>query len=276
MTYIEHIKQKAQECRNILCFGIDPVLEKIPIKKEPEQAISEFYLEILKKIKSENIKIPSVKPNIGFFEQYGIEGLKALMTIIAECRLQHISVILDAKRGDIGNTAKAYAKAVFDFWQADAVTVHPFLGIDSISPFLEYDKGVYVLNRTSNKSAVELQDLRVGDEPLFMHVSRLILKWHKPGLGAVVGATYLSELEEISKLFVSSGKEIPLLIPGVGSQGGSASDVMDILRKTNNPLWLHRINSSSGISYAYLKENTTDYAGAAVREIKRLIDELHI
>ena len=271
MSYIERLRETAENSGNILCFGIDPVLEQIPLKGNPDDVISKFFLDILSAMKNESINIPSIKPNIAFFEQYGFDGLKALKTIINEYKRTGIDVILDAKRGDIGKTASAYASSVFSFWNADAVTVHPYLGIDSISPFLEHNgKGVYALCRTSNKSAGEMQNLVVGSEPLYKKTAELILKWHKPGLGAVVGATYLKELEHLSDFFAKSGKEVPLLIPGVGAQGGSAEDVMDVLKKTDTPLWLHRVNSSSGISYAYEKADSDDYAGCAVKEMKKL------
>ena len=246
-------------------MGIDPVLEKIP-----EGNIVKFYSDILDAMEGEDVSIPTVKPNIAFFEQYGFEGLKALKEIIKKYKEKEISIILDAKRGDIGKTAEAYAESVFGFWQADAVTLHPYLGNDSITPFLEKG-GAYVQVRNSNPSAKDMQDLKVNGNPLFKEVANMVAgKWYKPGIGAVVGATYPKELEELSTQFVSSGKQIPMLIPGVGSQGGSAEEVMTILKKTNNPLWLHRVNSSSGISYAYLKQDTDDYAGSAVKEIKRL------
>ncbi|AJF60951.1 TPA: orotidine-5'-phosphate decarboxylase [Candidatus Woesearchaeota archaeon] len=266
MSYLDILKEKAEEANSILCFGIDPVLEKMP-----EKDIVNFYSDIFNAMEGEDVSVPSVKPNIAFFEQYGLEGLSSLKKLLEDIKKRDISIILDAKRGDIGTTAKAYAKSVFEYWQADAVTLHPYLGHDSISPFLEYkNKGAYVLNRTSNKSAVEVQDLKSDGKPVYEKVSELILKWHSPGLGSVIGATYPKELEHLSNLFVKSGKQVPLLIPGVGSQGGSAEEVVSILKKTNNPLWLHRVNSSSGISYAYLEKDTGDYAGAAVKEMKRL------
>jgi orotidine-5'-phosphate decarboxylase len=277
MSYLDLLKDSAENKGNILCFGIDPAIEKIPIEGNNEEKITRFFLDILDAMESENIDIPTVKPNIAFFEKYGFEGLKALKKIIEEYKKKNINVILDAKRGDIGNTASAYAKAVFDFWKADAVTLHPYLGFDSIKPFLDYKaKGSYVLVRTSNKSAVEVQDLVIDEEPLYKKVAELVIKWHRPGLGAVVGATYPKELKELSNLFVASNKNIPMLIPGVGSQGASAGEVMDILKRTETPLWLHRVNSSSGISYAYEKDKSDDYSGSAVKEMKRLIKELRI
>jgi orotidine-5'-phosphate decarboxylase len=276
MNYLEKLKQKANDAGNILCMGIDPVLEKIP-GNTPDD-ITKFYFNILAGIKKEGIKIPSYKPNIAFFEQYGIEGLKSLKKIIKKINSMGSSVIMDAKRGDIGKTAKAYANSMFNYWDVDCVTISPYLGYDSIAPFMEFQgKGIYILNRTSNKSAPEIQNLIIDGKPMFKEVSKLIASnWFKEGVGAVVGATYLKELDEISQFFVNTGKQIPMLIPGVGAQGGSATDVMNILRNTNNPLEIHRVNSSSGISYAYLTKNSTDYVSCAITEIKKLIKELKI
>jgi orotidine-5'-phosphate decarboxylase len=107
-----------------------------------------------------------------------------------------------------------------------------------------------------------------------MKLAENILKWHKPGVGAVVGATCLEELEKISRFFVESNKEVPLLIPGVGSQGGSAGDVVEVLKKTGNNILIHRINSSSGINYAYMNKDTSDYAKAAVDALETLNKEI--
>ena len=206
-----------------------------------------------------------------------------------KCKELGIPVLLDAKRGDIGKTSKAYAKALFDFWKADAITIAPYMGSDSVGPFTEYcgdgteeihEKGVYVLCRTSNKGAIDLQNLKVNDSEgnetaIYMKTAeKIVLDWYNDGIGAVVGATYPAELEQISKYFVDSGKEIPLLIPGVGAQGGSAKDVVEVLKKTGNDLRLHRINSSSGINFAYLKSGEEDYVGAAVNALKQLIEEI--
>ena len=277
MNYLDRLREKSQASGNILCMGIDPSIEKMPHIKDTETSISTFFLDILQALEGENILIPTVKPNIAFFEQYGFEGLRALKKIIEKYKGKGIDVILDAKRADIGKTSEAYAKSVFNFWNADAVTVNPYLGYDGISPFLDFEgKGTYVLNRTSNKSATEIQDLNADGSKVYMKVSELICKWHKPGLGAVVGATYSRELAEISSFYVNSGLSVPLLIPGLGSQGGSGKEVVETLEKTGNPLWMHRVNSSSGISYAYLKQDSSDYAGCAVNEIKKLAKELKV
>jgi len=157
------------------------------------------------------------------------------------------------------------------------VTVAPYMGSDSVGPFIswgEKGKGVYVLLRTSNKGAVDIQDIKSDGKKIYQKTAEKMLEWHKPGLGAVVGATYLDELRALSSFFVNSGKEVPFLIPGGGAQGGSAAEVAEALRSTGNDILIHRINSSSEINYAYLKEGTDDFAGAAVRAIKKLNAEI--
>jgi orotidine-5'-phosphate decarboxylase len=274
-NYLQRLKSKAEQSGNILCLGIDPFAEDIPLKGTLEKVITKFFLDI---IKNSGGLIHTVKPNIAFFEQYGFEGLRALKEIVDECRKLDIVVIMDAKRGDIGKSSQAYAKAVFDFWKADAVTVNPYMGSDSVMPFIDYcdkGKGVYILVKTSNTGSEDLQDQIAGKEPLYMTTARKVTEWHKEGVGAVVGATYPKELEELTSFFKNSGKETPLLIPGVGSQGGDSSAVLKILRDAGD-LSIHRINSSSGITYAYKKTGSDDYIGAAVKEIHRLSKELKI
>jgi len=277
MSYLDHLRVRAKKAKSIVCMGMDPIIEKIPIKGEPCRIIEEFYIHILKEMNIRNSHPAIIKPNIAYFEQYGIDGLNALKSIISQYKSSGIPTLLDAKRGDIGKTSTAYAKSVFEFWDSDAVTIAPYMGSDSVEPFIEWcdqEKGVYILCRTSNKGAVDLQDLKVDGVPVYMKLAENIIRWHKPGVGAVVGATYLEELEEISRFFVESKKEIPLLIPGVGSQGGSAKEVVEVLRKTKNNILIHRINSSSGINYAYIENDTSDYAKAAVDALENLNKEI--
>jgi len=277
MSYLDHLRVRAKKAKSIVCMGMDPIIEKIPIKGEPCRIIEEFYIHILKEMNIRNSHPAIIKPNIAYFEQYGIDGLNALKSIISQYKSSGIPTLLDAKRGDIGKTSTAYAKSVFEFWDSDAVTIAPYMGSDSVEPFIEWcdqEKGVYILCRTSNKGSVDLQDLKVDGVPVYMKLAENIIRWHKPGVGAVVGATYLEELEEISRFFVESKKEIPLLIPGVGSQGGSAKEVVEVLRKTKNNILIHRINSSSGINYAYIENDTSDYAKAAVDALENLNKEI--
>ncbi len=280
MTFSDNLREKARETSSIVCVGLDPVIENIPvsIKGDTKKKISRFFLDMLDVMVSEKTVPAIVKPNIAFYEQYGFDGLRAMKNVIDAYHKKHIPVLIDAKRGDIGKTSLAYAKNLFDFYGADAITVAPYMGSDSVEPFIDYckkGKGVYILARTSNKGAIDIQDLKVDGVPIYMKTAAKIIDWSKDsGVGAVVGATYPKELESISKFFVASRKEIPLLIPGVGSQGGSARDVVDALKKTGNDLSIHRINSSSGIIYAYQKYGTDDYAGAAVKALKELNKEI--
>lgn len=282
--YISTLKQRAEDTGSIVCMGMDPVLEKIPFpveqkKKDPAKAIESFYLEILEAMRSEDAYPAIAKPNIAFYEQYGFPGLRALKNIIDAYKKAGIPVIMDAKRADIGKTSEAYAKAMFDFWNVDALTVAPYMGLDSVQPFIEYckrGKGVYILCRTSNKGAVDLQNQTVGGAPLYMKVAENIMGgWHQPGVGAVVGATYPKEMQEIALFFAKAKKDIPFLIPGVGAQGGSASEVIGALKAAGSSIGIHRVNSSSGINFAYIEEKTDDFAGAAVRAIRKLDDEIN-
>ncbi len=281
MSYAEQLKTAAEKNKSIVCMGADPVLEKIPLEGNAEEKISKFYEAILDACISENSLPGAIKPNIAFYAQYGFEGLRALEKVIAKAKEAGLPVILDAKRGDIGKTSAAYAKEVFEFWGADCVTIAPYMGKDSVGPFIEWSeqkgKGVYILNRTSNEGAKELQNLDVGGRKLYELVAEKIIEWGSNAsgnVGAVVGATSPKEMESLCSLYAEKGARIPLLIPGVGAQGGSAEEVTAILKKTGMPLELQRINSSSGINFAFEKEKTDDFAGAAVRAIKELNKEI--
>ncbi len=158
------------------------------------------------------------KPNLAFYEALGIEGLRVLEQL-TEHIPSDIPIIGDAKRGDIGNTAKAYAKALFSTFGFDAATVNPYLGFDSVEPFVSYkDKGVFVLCRTSNPGASDFQDLRsTAGFSLYEEVARKAREWNVHGnIGLVVGATYPEELKKVRSIC----PKMPLLIPGIGAQGG--------------------------------------------------------
>ncbi|MBN2127375.1 MAG: orotidine-5'-phosphate decarboxylase [Candidatus Diapherotrites archaeon] len=282
MNFSELLRKKALEFNSIVCFGADPVMNKIPIKgKDSEENIALFYSRIMDGWKSEDEFPSAVKPNYAFYAQHGFMGLRALKKVIEKAKEMKIPVILDVKRGDIGKTNTAYAKEAFDFWNADAMTAASFLGTDSVQPLLEATKdkpkGVYVLNRTSNKGANDFQSLIAGDKQLFLKISEKINEWSKiseGNLGAVVGATSMNELKEVSNYFVSQNNKIPFLIPGVGAQGGSASEVVQALKETGNDLLVHRINSSSGLNYAYLEYKTNDFVEASIKALKQLNKEI--
>jgi orotidine-5'-phosphate decarboxylase len=272
LNYLDLLKSSYDKYKSILCLGLDPVIEDIPLSGDVSTVITAFYEEILNKILQQKEYPSAIKPNYAFYAQYGMQGIEALVNTIELFKSEGFPVILDVKRGDIDNTASAYAREAFVFFKADAVTLSPYLGQDSVRPFADNypDKGFYILTKTSNKSSHEFQDVMVGhNEPLFVRVSKKIVEWYRPGIGSVVGATYPNQLSLISHVFISSGKEIPLLIPGIGRQGGDIEAVVKVLRQYSD-VRIHRINSSSGINYAYKKYPKLHYAEAAVKEIKML------
>jgi len=279
MNFTEKLIEATKENNSIVCAGFDPDITKIPIGGDVEDIIPDFFSQLMDAFEAEDAKPGIIKPNSAFYEQYGMEGMRALKRVIEDCKKRGYLVILDAKRADIGNTSLAYAKSVFDFWGVDAVTVAPYMGSDSVGPFIDYcdkGKGVYILNRTSNKGAVDIQDIKVSgsEEPVYMQTAKKIVEWYKPGTGAVIGATYPQELEKISKFYVDSGKKVPLLIPGVGAQGGTATEVIDALKKSGNDIGMHRINSSRGLIFAYQKSETDDFAGAAAKVVRDMNKEI--
>ena len=272
MNFVKKLEKASLDNNSIVCLGIDPVLEEIPLETgNVSTRIVRFYSDLLEACTD----VGAVKPNYAFFARYGFPGLRALKKVIAMSKKKKLPVILDAKRGDVGKSSEAYSIEVFDFWKADSVTVSPYMGRDSIQPFIDRcgnGKGVYVLVRTSNPGARDFQEIETRGKKLFMVVGEKLIQWHEKGMGAVVGGTNAKELELLAGFL--EPKKIPFLIPGVGSQGGSAAEVASILRKACKNLRIHRINSSSGINYAYRKYGTDDYAGAASRAVKELNDEI--
>lgn len=274
-SFLSMCKKRFEKVNSVLCIGLDPVIEKFPeevIDKESiENTLTNFFFPILENYAKYAL---AVKPNIAFYEQYGIEGLIALKKIIKKAQALELPVILDAKRGDIGNTSLAYAKATFEDLGADAVTLAPYMGEDSLSPFFTYkDKGFFILARTSNPGSKDFQLLNVGEQSLYQVVSAKIAEWktkYAEGIGAVAGATHKEELSEIAAFFASNNYP-PLLIPGVGKQGGSFSDVVSILKKSNYPLERVFINSSSGILYAHQEHKDVNWLTACEVEIKKLL-----
>ena len=210
MEFVSRLLNASRRNRSLLCVGLDPDPSKLPVKD-----IFEFNKAI---IDATADLVCCYKPNLAFYEALGIRGLQALKKTVNYIP-RDIPVIGDAKRGDIGNTAAAYAKALFGYYKFDAVTVNPYMGYDSVKPFLDYrDKGIFVVCRTSNSSASDFQDLVDNFGMKFYQTVALRAgDWNKGGnVGLVVGATYPEELKEIRKLCPG----MPLLIPGIGAQGG--------------------------------------------------------
>ena len=210
MKFVDKLLAASRKNKSLLCVGLDPDPELMP-----KIGIAQFNKAI---IEATSDLVCAYKPNLAFYEALGIEGLNALQETI-EYIPDHIPIIGDAKRGDIGNTAKAYARGLFDRLGFDATTLNPYLGLDSVEPFIQYkNKGVFILCRTSNPGATDFQDFTdARGEHLYETVARKASEWNIYGnIGLVVGATYSQELKEIRKLY----PDMPLLIPGIGAQGG--------------------------------------------------------
>ncbi len=253
-----NLRKFAEENKTILCFGIDPIIEKIKMEGSLEERIISYYFEITDALLAEN-QIAAIKPNYAYFAQYGFDGLSALGNILRRYRNKTF-IILDGKRGDIGKSSDAYGRELYDFWQADACTVSPYMGSDSVKPFLRGGKLAYVLCRTSNEGAKDFQELKIGDRFLYEFVAEKAVEW---GCGLVVGATSDS-IKRIVK--ITAGKSIPFLIPGIGSQGGDLEMVMDAIKKGPH---IHRINASSSIAFAYEKQGGKP-KDAALAEARKL------
>lgn len=256
--YIDLLKESALSAGNNACFGIDPNFSSLP----EGVGIVDFFFEIFSEMKKRNIRVSAFKPNIGYFTRLDkplegdFSGSLALAEIVKA--LPSKPLILDAKRGDIASSSLNYALEAFSSWNADCVTVSPYMGHDSINPFvLNFpEKGIYILNRTSNPGGKDFQNLVLeNEEPLYMSVAHTIEKWNEEysaNIGAVVGATNLKEFKDIASSF--SSHSIPLLIPGVGSQGGSAESVKSIMKEVGYPEELARINSSSLLTHPWAKK----------------------
>jgi orotidine-5'-phosphate decarboxylase len=233
-TFVGQLADRILGGQSPIVVGLDPRLSAFPERllqgAAPAARIVAFYREALPVIAKH---APAVKPNIAFFEAYGADGYRAYEEV---CKLAHendLLIVGDVKRGDIGSTAEAYAEGHFRL--ADSLTLHPYLGGDSVAPFLKWcprnggGRGVFVLVRTSNPGAKDLQDLRIGEEPLCDRVARAVSHWGESleqehgyhAVGAVIGATWPDELARLRGLLPNSW----LLIPGVGAQGGKVEDL---------------------------------------------------
>ena len=222
MNFLDKLLTASRQQNSLLCIGLDPEPKRFPARLHGipvARAVTYFCRDI---IEATAPYVCAYKPNLAFFEVLGPEGMYVFQEVLHAIPAE-MPVIVDAKRGDLGNTARNYAATVFDVYGCDAVTVNPYLGYDSVAPFLAYhEKGVILLCRTSNPSARDFQDLLVQDEkgqvrPFYEVVAQRVQSWNKEGnCGLVVGATYPQELHTIRSMC----PDMPILIPGVGAQGG--------------------------------------------------------
>jgi orotidine-5'-phosphate decarboxylase len=267
MNFIKAIQASWKSNNSCVCVGLDPDLKKLPAHiRAMEEPIFEFNKAI---IEATGDLVCAYKPQIAYYAPLRAEG--QLEKTIEYIHKNHpgIPVILDAKRGDIGSTADMYAKEAFDRYQADAVTVNPYMGGDTLDPFLKYkDKGVIILCRTSNPGARDIQDLMCAGEKVYRIIAQKASRdWNYNGnVALVVGATYPDELKEVRDIV----GDMPLLVPGIGAQGGDVEKAVTNGRDGNGAGMI--INSSRGIIYA---GSGVDFAEAARAAAIELRDEIN-
>ena len=241
MNFLQKLNKSIQRNNSLLCVGHDPVITKLPShlqQNSPEDAFFFFNKAI---IDATHDLVCCYKPQIAHYSAEGTRGLEALLKTIKYLKktYSNIPIILDAKRADIGSTSEEYAREAFENIGADALTVNPYLGLDSLEPFLKRtDKGVIILCRTTNPGAKDFQDLLVKGEPLYLHVARKVVEWHiKYGnCLLVVGATWPEELKKVREI----APKLFFLVPGIGAQGGSLKKVIKAgLNKDKKGLIIH-------------------------------------
>jgi orotidine-5'-phosphate decarboxylase len=267
MSFLERLAAASSRSASLLCIGLDPDVARLP---SPLRGTTDpVYTFCAALIDATCDLVCAFKPNIAFFEALGAPGLTTLCRVIAAVP-PDIPVILDAKRGDIDSTAAAYARAVFDELGAHAVTLNPYLGGDSLKPFLDYtDRGCFILCKTSNPGSADVQDLRLADgRPLYLEVARRARDaWNAHGnVGLVVGATHSSVMAEVRALC----PDLPLLVPGVGAQGGDLTAAVQAAVDARGERAI--INVSRGVLYA---SSGADFAEAARQEATRLRDAIN-
>ena len=269
MTFLDRLRGAGRGNGSMLCVGLDPEPSRFPgALKGDASRIYDFCARI---VDATADLVVAFKPQIAYFASHRAEDQLELLMEHIRRNAPNVPVILDAKRGDIGSTAQQYAREAFERYGADAVTLSPFMGFDSVEPYLtSRDKGAFLLCRTSNPGGDDLQNQRLASVPgepfLYEHLARLAQgPWNLNGqLGLVVGATYPAEIERVRQV----APTLPLLIPGVGAQGGDAVATVKAGWRADAPIV---INSSRAILYA---SSGDDFAEAARREAMRMRDLL--
>jgi orotidine-5'-phosphate decarboxylase len=275
MTFLDQLREAGTRNHSMLCVGLDPEPAKFPgAWRGDASKIFDFCARI---VDATADLVIAFKPQIAYFAAYRAEDQLERLMAHMHSQAPHVPVILDAKRGDIGSTAEQYAREAFERYNADAVTLSPFMGWDSVAPYLKYEgKGAFLLCRTSNPGGDDLQNQRLagieGQPRVYEHVAQLAQgPWNLNGqLGLVVGATYPAEIERVRSL----APTVPLLIPGVGAQGGDAVATVkagwrhDGSGATTGPII---VNSSRAVLYA---SSNDDFAQAARRVAEQTRDTL--
>lgn len=272
-VFANRLKAASKRADSMLCVGLDVDVRRLPscLSKDPNGVLT-----FIRAIVDATADLAcAFKPNLAFFEAMGPAGWQNLADI-QSCIPAGVLTIADAKRGDIGSTAEAYARAAFEVYRFDAITLSPYMGYDSIEPFLRYEgRGAFVICKTSNPGSRDLQDLIVsspssrldGKRPLFMAVAELVASWQPAGhLGLVVGATFPQELAAVRQV----AQQLPILVPGLGAQGGDMERA--VLAGVNDCGELALFNASRSILYA---SDGADFAQAARIAARQLRDEIN-
>lgn len=274
---------KAMAVNGPLCVGLDPHPNRIPpIFGNGLPGIEAFFMAVLTRLEGH---CGIIKPQIAFFERYGPDGLRVLARLCAVAKARGLIVLMDAKRGDIGSTASAYAAAFLgpDAWvKCDAITVNPYMGMDTLEPFLnmadDRDKGIIVLVRTSNPGAADFEDLQIQDQPLYQHIAQALAPFARERRGAlsgwssllaVVGATAPNEARKLRLTLPHS----PFLVPGYGAQGASAKDALAASRDGQGVV----VNASRGVLFpsgAYEAGSITQWENLFDAGLQKAHDEL--
>lgn len=272
-SFAARLDEVAARKGSMVCVGLDPDPRRMPIND-----VAEFNRRI---VDATHPLVAAYKPQMAYYEALGIPGLQALEATISHIRdvAPDVLIVGDAKRGDMGSTASAYATAMFDVWDFDVVTVNAYQGSDTVEPFLQYPgRGVFIVCRTSNPSSRDFQDLRIvseGNPHLYEKVAEAAERWDTGGnVGLVIGATYPMEL----RLLRAKHQSMPILIPGVGAQGGDVAEAARAGADGNGRGML--INSSRGITY--VSEHPRDFAryskvacDSLRREINLALESVH-
>jgi len=276
MSFADSLFDAVKRKNSCLCMGLDPRPENFPKEfSRDAEGIVGFNKEVIGLVKG---LVSIVKPQSAFYEAFGPRGATAFQETVAYAKKNGLLVLVDAKRGDIGSTAKAYAKAFFETYGVDALTVSPYLGLDGVKPFLEYcgeDKGVFILVKTSNPSSSDLQDLESQGRKVYEIMGSLVNEWGKEyvgescfsSVGAVVGATYPKEAEALRKIMPANF----FLVPGLGAQGGTAEDVKPAFNRGGTGAI---VNSSRGITQCFSPDDS-EWRVKVVEAAKKSVKDLN-
>lgn len=276
-SFSDRLAAAVRAKRTALCIGLDPRIESVPLtlrernKSDHSGAVEEFCLRVLDIVAP---IAPVVKPQSAFFEALGTAGIYVLQHVMQRANERGLMTILDAKRGDIASTAEAYATAAFDQFDADALTVNPYLGRDAVEPFIararKDGRGLFVLVRTSNPGAGLFQDLNCAGKPLYQHVAAAVKEWNagRGDVGAVVGATQAAELKTLRELLPDEW----FLIPGYGTQGGTAADIRCGFRADGLGAI---VNSSRGVTFPF-KPDDPNWESAIEKAARAAAAELAV